>query len=62
MISHDISSILFVKTVDGRTMSDALTPRIRMAIKSKLSKRHIPAKIIQCPGEGFSRNPSEMAR
>ena len=46
-----IGSVLFVKTVGGRPMSSALVSRIRQNIQAKLSKRHVPAKIIQCPGE-----------
>ncbi|CAE7229238.1 unnamed protein product [Rhizoctonia solani] len=43
--------ILFVKLVEGETLSDDLRKRIRDEIRKKRSPRHCPEKILQVHGE-----------
>jgi acetoacetyl-CoA synthetase len=41
--------ILFVRLREGYALDAALEQKIRAAIKSQLSPRHLPAKILACP-------------
>jgi acetoacetyl-CoA synthetase len=41
--------VLFVVLADGRQLDTALTERIRGAVRSGLSPRHVPAKLLQVP-------------
>lgn len=40
--------ILFVKPLNGAKLTEQLRQRIRKAIGEQLSRRHVPAKIIEC--------------
>lgn len=44
------NSVLFVKPMGGKALSQGLVNKIKDAIRTKLSKRHVPAKIIECQG------------
>ena len=41
--------VLFVVLRAGRTLDDALIARIRSTVRSVLSPRHVPAKVLQVP-------------
>ncbi|MEJ2400047.1 MAG: acetoacetate--CoA ligase [Xanthomonadales bacterium] len=43
----DVRVVLFLRLRDGMTLDDGLRDRIRGAIRSNASPRHVPAKIIQ---------------
>jgi len=43
--------VLFVKPLQGKQLEPALVKRIQEAIKDRLSRRHVPAKILFCDGE-----------
>jgi acetoacetyl-CoA synthetase len=49
--SHDGDEdvILFVRLRDGHALGDELVARIRQAIRSELTPRHVPAKVLACP-------------
>jgi acetoacetyl-CoA synthetase len=40
--------VLFVKPLQGDSLSPELVKRIQEAIKDRLSRRHVPAKILVC--------------
>lgn len=42
----DVRVVLFVRLRDGVTLTDELQARIRQAIRSNTTRRHVPAKII----------------
>jgi len=44
---HDVRVILFVVLKEGQSLSDDLKNRIKKAVRSGASPRHVPAKIIQ---------------
>lgn len=46
-----VRSVLFVKPINGKALSPTLVKRIQDAIRDRLSRRHVPAKIIECQGE-----------
>ncbi|MFP5306585.1 MAG: AMP-binding enzyme, partial [Gammaproteobacteria bacterium] len=46
---NDEDVILFVRLRDGHLLSDELIRRIRTTIRSELTPRHVPAKILACP-------------
>jgi acetoacetyl-CoA synthetase len=41
--------VLFVKMVQGSTFSKTLVERIKAVIRNKLSARHVPGIIDECP-------------
>jgi acetoacetyl-CoA synthetase len=43
----DVRIVLFVRLKDGAALDDALREKIRRTIRSVLSPRHVPAKIVQ---------------
>ena len=45
----DTRVVLFVRLRPGFNLDEALTDKIRNAIKENTTPRHVPAKIIQCP-------------
>lgn len=45
----DVRIVLFVRLRDGLLLDDPLQEKIRTAIKTNTSPRHVPAKIIQAP-------------
>ncbi len=46
---NDVRVILFVKLRDGCVLDDALIQRIKTAIRTNTTPRHVPAKIIAVP-------------
>jgi len=48
--------ILFVKLQEGQKLSSASVQRIKDAISTTLSRRHVPAKIIECPEIPYTSN------
>jgi acetoacetyl-CoA synthetase len=49
VVGDDTEIVLFVVLADGVTLDAALEDRIRKAIKSANTPRHVPAKILACP-------------
>lgn len=45
--SEDVRVVLFVKLVEGKTLDDTLSDRIKKQIRSNTTPRHVPAKILQ---------------
>jgi acetoacetyl-CoA synthetase len=45
----DVRIVLFVRLRDGLTLDEPLREKIRNAIRSNTTPRHVPAKIIQAP-------------
>ncbi len=45
----DVRIVLFVRVQSGYRLDDDLAQRLRAAIRSKASPRHIPAKILEVP-------------
>lgn len=52
-------SILFVKAMEGR-LNESIVGEIRAAIRSKLSNRHVPAKIINCDKIPYTTNGKRL--
>ena len=46
---HDERVALFLQLADGVQISDDLVSRIRLAIRTNLSARHVPTWILECP-------------
>jgi acetoacetyl-CoA synthetase len=46
---HDDRVILFVRLREGIAWDDALKQRVAVAIRAKLTPRHVPAQILPCP-------------
>jgi acetoacetyl-CoA synthetase len=44
---NDVRVILFVRLREGVTLNDGLTARIKAAIRSGCSPRHVPARVVQ---------------
>jgi acetoacetyl-CoA synthetase len=57
---NDIRVILFVKMKPGHTLDEALQHRIRQAIRSSASPRHIPAKILEAPDIPYTLNMKKV--
>lgn len=53
MPDGDERVVLFVRPVAGKPLTEALVKRIKTAIRSRLSHRHVPAKVIECHGESL---------
>ena len=45
--SDDVRIVLFVRLVDGTTLTEALRDRIRLQIRENASPHHVPKKIVQ---------------
>lgn len=41
--------VLFVKPVEGRTLDGNIVAHLKSAIAKRLSTRHVPAVIMECP-------------
>ncbi|KAH8919522.1 acetoacetate-CoA ligase [Atractiella rhizophila] len=52
--------ILFVKTAGDRELDQNIVNAIRQNIVEKLSRRHLPAKIVQCPAIPYTVNMKKM--
>jgi acetoacetyl-CoA synthetase len=46
---NDEQVILFVRLREGAVLDDALVQRIKRAVRSELTPRHVPARILVCP-------------
>jgi acetoacetyl-CoA synthetase len=57
---NDVRVILFVKLKSGQTMTDALKSKIKTAIRTNASPRHVPAKIIAVPGIPYTLNMKKV--
>jgi acetoacetyl-CoA synthetase len=44
---HDVRIVLFIRLVEGETLTDALRERIRNQIRQNASPHHVPKKIVQ---------------
>jgi acetoacetyl-CoA synthetase len=52
--------ILFVKPVKGQQVSDALRDRIRTAIRTEASPKHVPAMILEAPDIPYTFNMKKV--
>ncbi len=57
---NDVRIVLFVKLRDGLALDSALKEKIRDQIRAKLTRRHVPAVIIQAPDIPRTRNGKLM--
>jgi acetoacetyl-CoA synthetase len=57
---NDVRVILFVQLPEGETLSEALRQKIREAIRTLASPRHVPAKIIAVPGIPYTLNMKKV--
>nr|WP_319395525.1 acetoacetate--CoA ligase [uncultured Desulfobacter sp.] len=57
---NDVRVILFVKLVDGVPLTDELTEGICEQIRSKISPRHVPAKILPVPEIPYTLNMKKV--
>ncbi|MEO9327195.1 acetoacetate--CoA ligase [Gordonia aurantiaca] len=51
---------LFVTLVPGAVLDDDLTDRIAVAIRDRLSKRHVPDEVIEAPGIPHTRTGKKL--
>jgi acetoacetyl-CoA synthetase len=56
----DVRVILFVKLGDGKRLTDDLVKKIRTAIKTNCSPRHVPAKVIQISDIPYTINMKKV--
>lgn len=47
--SPDVRILLFVVLSDGNTLNESLIKTIRQQIRTQVTPRHVPARIIECP-------------
>ncbi len=52
--------ILFVRPVKGQQLSDALRDRIRAAIRTEASPKHVPAMILEAPDIPYTFNMKKV--
>jgi len=52
--------ILFVKLVEGATLTDELKNKIRKALREQASPRHVPALILEMPGAPYTLNMKKV--
>jgi acetoacetyl-CoA synthetase len=57
---NDVRVILFLKLVEGQTLTEALVNRVRKAVKDGTSPRHVPAKIIQVEDIPYTINMKKV--
>jgi acetoacetyl-CoA synthetase len=57
---NDVRVILFVKLNPGHELTDALKTKIKTAIRTNASPRHVPAKIIAVPGIPYTLNMKKV--
>jgi acetoacetyl-CoA synthetase len=48
-VGGDVRVVLFVKMADDRQLSDELVGRIKAAIRTNCSPRHVPALVVAVP-------------
>lgn len=58
--NHDVRVVLFVKLSDGIVLDDALTEKIRQAVRRYATPRHVPAKIIQVADIPYTINGKKV--
>ncbi|MFZ5597731.1 MAG: acetoacetate--CoA ligase [Bacillota bacterium] len=58
--NNDVRVILFVKLVEGVELSDELIARIKTAIRSNTTPRHVPAKIIAVKDIPYTLNGKKV--
>jgi acetoacetyl-CoA synthetase len=56
----DVRVILFVKLMPGFTLTEELRGKIRNAIRTNVSPRHVPAKIIAVPDIPYTLNMKKV--
>ncbi|MGP8049907.1 MAG: acetoacetate--CoA ligase [Desulfobaccales bacterium] len=56
----DVRVILFVVIKDGLPLTEELKNKIRTAIRTNASPRHVPAKIIAVPGVPYTHNMKKV--
>ena len=56
----DVRVILFVKLGNGSKLTDDLAKKIRIAIKTNCSPRHVPAKVIQISDIPYTINMKKV--
>jgi acetoacetyl-CoA synthetase len=57
---NDVRVILFVKMAPGRTLDEELKNKVRQAIRTNASPRHVPAKIIAVPDVPYTLNMKKV--
>jgi len=57
---NDTRVILFVKLMPGFSLSDELKGKIKTAIRTNVSPRHVPAKIISVPDIPYTLNMKKV--
>ncbi|MBW1699281.1 MAG: acetoacetate--CoA ligase [Deltaproteobacteria bacterium] len=57
---NDVRVILFLKMADGFSLSDDLKNKIKQAIRTKASPRHVPKKIICIPDIPYTLNMKKV--
>ena len=57
---NDVRVILFVKLVDGVSLTDAMKADICSEIRTQISPRHVPAKIIPVPDIPYTLNMKKV--
>jgi acetoacetyl-CoA synthetase len=57
---NDVRVILFVQLADGQELTDELQARIRKAIRTNASPRHVPAKILAVPEIPYTLNMKKV--
>jgi len=57
---NDVRIILFVKLNPGFNLTDELKTKIKSAIRTNASPRHVPAKIIAVPGIPYTLNMKKV--
>nr|WP_319494029.1 acetoacetate--CoA ligase [uncultured Desulfobacter sp.] len=57
---NDVRVILFVKLVDGVSLTDALADNICAQIRSNVSPRHVPSKILPVPDIPYTLNMKKV--
>ena len=57
---NDVRVVLFVKMEPKHELTGALIDKIRQAIRTNASPRHVPAKIIAVPGIPYTLNMKKV--
>ena len=56
----DVRVVLFVKLAQGKTLTDELKNKIRTALRTNASPRHVPAKIVAVPDIPYTLNMKKV--
>jgi acetoacetyl-CoA synthetase len=57
---NDQRVLLFVKLAPGRTLTDELKGRIKVALRDKASPRHVPSVILEAPDIPYTFNMKKV--